>query len=177
MLGKRPMVRLSTESKPSRRNPGESCRRGWLPPSPHTTVRTVRYTAVSPVDVHRLIHPVPVTGTRCISLSLCTVPSIFSTKLASALLHIFRIPHYPFAGISCSQDFPPLRSFSFSRSYLELLLIRHFTSRLLWPLLTSARSAQPHDHVCLSRSVPRRPPRVPHVSFPPSACRDAKLVL
>ena len=33
------------------------------------------------------------------------------------------------------------RSFLLSRSYSRLLLIRSFTSRLLWPLLTSVRSA------------------------------------
>ena len=32
------------------------------------------------------------------------------------------------------------RSFLLSRSYSRLLLIRSFTSRLLWPLLTSVRS-------------------------------------
>ena len=34
-----------------------------------------------------------------------------------------------------------LRDCLLSRSYLRLLLIRFFTSRLLWPLLTSVRSA------------------------------------
>ena len=55
---------------------------------------------------------------------------------------------------------------SFSRLYLELLLIRPFTFRLLWPLLTSARSAWPSGHGYSFRNIPCRPPRVPHVSFP-----------
>ena len=52
-----------------------------------------------------------------------------------------------------------------------LLLIRPFTSRLLWPLLTSAYAAQPCGCGCPFPSVLCRPPRVPHVSFPPSTCR------
>ena len=52
-----------------------------------------------------------------------------------------------------------------------LLLIRPFTSRLLWPLLTSAYSAQPFGCGYPFPSVLCRPLRVPHVSFPPSTCR------
>ena len=55
---------------------------------------------------------------------------------------------------------------SFSRLYLELLPTRPFTFRLLWPLLTSARSAWPSGHGYSFRNIPCRPPRVPHVSFP-----------
>ena len=43
--------------------------------------------------------------------------------------------------------------------------------KVLWLRLTSARSAQPCDCGYAFRRIPRRPPRVPHVSFPPSTCR------
>ena len=45
---------------------------------------------------------------------------------------------------------------SFSRLYLELLLIRPFTFRLLWPLLTSARSAWPFGHGYSFQNIPCR---------------------
>lgn len=43
--------------------------------------------------------------------------------------------------------------------------------KVLWLRLTSACSAQPCSCGYAFRRVPRRPPRVPHVSFPPSTCR------
>ena len=43
--------------------------------------------------------------------------------------------------------------------------------RLLWPLLTSVRSALSLNNGYSFRSVPHRSPWVPHVSFPPSICR------
>lgn len=43
--------------------------------------------------------------------------------------------------------------------------------QLLWPLLTSVRSALPSGNGYSFQSVPYRPPWVPHVSFPPSICR------
>ena len=43
--------------------------------------------------------------------------------------------------------------------------------RLLWPLLTSVRSALSSDNGYPFRGIPYRPPWVPHVSFPPSTCR------
>ena len=43
--------------------------------------------------------------------------------------------------------------------------------KVLWLRLTSARSAQPCSCGYAFRRIPRRPSRVPHVSFPPSTCR------
>jgi len=63
-----------------------------------------------------------------------------------------------------------MRAFLLSRSYYGLLLIRPFTSLLLWSLLTSARSAMSLNNGCPFLDIPRKPPRVPHVSFPPSTC-------
>ena len=72
-----------------------------------------------------------------------------------------------FCGQPSSSRFSAIFSLSsFSRLYLELLPTRPFTFRLLWPLLTSARSAWPFGHGYSFRNIPCRPPRVPHVSFP-----------
>ena len=110
---------------------------------------------------------------------------IFSSSSGCALsrsFHIYRndlrAPAYSscsalsFCGQPSSARFSAMFGLSsFSRLYLELLLIRPFTFRLLWPLLTSARSTWPSGHGYSFRNIPCRPPRVPHVSFPPSACR------
>ena len=111
--------------------------------------------------------------------------SIFSCCSGCALSRSFHIcrndlraPAYSscsalsFCGQPSSSRFSAVFSLSFfSRLYLGLLLIRPFTFRLLWPLLTSARSAWPFDHGYSFWNIPCRPPRVPHVSFPPSTCR------
>ena len=110
---------------------------------------------------------------------------IFSSSSGCALsrsFHIYRndlrAPAYSscsalsFCGQPSSVRFSAMFGLSsFSRLYLELLPTRPFTFRLLWPLLTSARSAWPSGHGYSFRNIPCRPPRVPHVSFPPSACR------
>src|SRR5699024_10221224 len=60
----------------------------------------------------------------------------------------------------------PICSFLLSKSYLRLLFIWPFAEerkkkknfRLLWPLLTSVRSALSHNNGYSFRSVPHRPP-------------------
>ena len=79
---------------------------------------------------------------RCISLSLCTAPFLpYRTQTTLALPHIFRVPHYPFAGSSCTQDFPPLRPFPLSGLYLELLLIQPFAPHTFICLIATMASA------------------------------------
>ncbi len=79
---------------------------------------------------------------RCISLSLCTVPILpYQAQTTLALPHSFRVPHYPFAGSSCTQDFLPLRSFPHSGLYLELLLIQPFAPHTFICFIATMASA------------------------------------
>ena len=115
--------------------------------------------------------PCPVSYLRGLALH-CLFPSI-SGWMSGALSHTLCVPRYLFASSflcflypSAHSSFPcrTKDSYWFSPSPKK-------NFQLLWPLLTSVRSALSHNNVYSFRSIPYRPPWVPHISFPPSICR------
>ena len=127
------------------------------------------------VCLYPLVSPVQVVSVQdCFKQVLASACRFFVPRLDGTLRS--RIP-FAFRAVSlraASDVFCVLHAVllpSITPACIGSALPLNFSPKVLWLRLTSARSAQPCNCGYTFRRIPRRPPRVPHVSFPPSTCR------